>query len=208
MRKSYRALWLTPPSCRNLLHAAPDWERMMSSYALSKAVNELGLEWSPSEKPSHSRLSVGGEPDGTPVKNTRPPTSPKCTTSSQNFGARPIRLASAPLNQPHSHPLMALKREDTSICLLWMSPWPHISARLLDGRRGQHIHPSRAKPHLHSLDVPTQRLDRRLQRCTRWLCFRSFKPRCSQPTSRTASYATHPVLVETEGSSSGLAVVQ
>ncbi len=79
-----------------------------------------------------------------------------------------------------------------------------------------HIHPSRAKPHLHSLDVPTQRLDRRLQRCTRCLCFRSFKPRCSPPciyiyqytSARSASYATHPVLVETEGSSSGLAVVQ
>ncbi len=30
-RKSYQALWLTPPSCRHLLHATPDSERMKSS---------------------------------------------------------------------------------------------------------------------------------------------------------------------------------
>ncbi len=107
--------------------------------------------------------------------NAHPPYSPKCSTSSQNLGARPIHLASAPLLQPLSHPLTVLKRKDMSICLLWMSPWPHTSARprLSDGRRGRHIHPSRAEPYLHSLDVLTQRLDRRLQRCTRWLCFRS-----------------------------------
>ncbi len=159
------------------------------------------------------RVVFTGVPSGSP-----PTLVPLLPRSARRAHKIPIRLASAPLIQPLSHPLMALKKEDTSICLLWMSPWPHISAPpwLLDGRRGQHIHPSLAKPHLHSLEVPTQRLDRRLQRCTRWLCFRSFKPRCSPPciyiyqytSARSASYATHPVLVETEGSSSSLAVVQ
>ncbi len=41
-----------------------------------------------------------------------------------------------------------------------MSLWPHISAspQLLDGRRGRATHPSRAEPHLHSLDAPTRLL--------------------------------------------------
>ncbi len=59
--------------------------------------------------------------------------------------------------------------------------WPHISARpqLSDGRRGRAIGPSLAEPHLHSLDVPSRRLDEQLQRFTRWLCSRSSSPRCS-----------------------------
>ncbi len=132
--------------------------------------NHLAAGWTSGFYWGTIRLSV----------NTRPP-SPKFTTSSQNLGARPIHLASAPLLQQLSHLLKALKRKDTSICLVWMSQWPRISARprLSNGRRGRHIHPSREEPILHSLDVPTQRLDRQLQRCTRWRCFRSFKPRCS-----------------------------
>ncbi len=39
------------------------------------------------------------------------------------------------------------------------------------------IRPSRAKPHLHSLDAPTRRLDNWLRCYT--LCFRSSMPRCS-----------------------------
>ncbi len=62
-----------------------------------------------------------------------------------------------------------------------MSLWPHISARpqLSDGRQGWAICPSHAEPHLHSLDAPTRQLDKRLQRCTLWLCSRSSRPRCS-----------------------------
>ncbi len=81
-----------------------------------------------------------------------------------NRGVPPTRLASVLLLQLLSHPLTALKKKDTSICLLWMGLWPHISARpqLSDGRRGRAIRPSRAEPHLHSLDAPTRRLDKRL----------------------------------------------
>ncbi len=80
-----------------------------------------------------------------------------------NRGAPPTRLASVLLLQLLSHPLMALKKKYTSTYLLWMSLWPHISARpqLSDGRRGRAIRPSRAEPHLHSLDAPTRRLDKR-----------------------------------------------
>ncbi len=104
---------------------------------------------------------------------------PKVHTSSQYYGTPPTRLASVLLLL--SHPLTALKKKDTSTCLLWMSLWPHIYARpqLSDGRRGRAIRPSRAEPHLHSLDAPTRQLDKRLQRFTRWLCSRSSRPRCS-----------------------------
>ncbi len=61
--------------------------------------------------------------------NARPPSSPKYTTSSRNRCAPPTRLASVLLLQLISHPLTALKKEDMSTCLLWMSLWPHISAR-------------------------------------------------------------------------------
>ncbi len=130
---------------------------------MTKAVNELGLEWSPPEEPSRSRLDDCFFYRGAIrlSANARPSSSPKCTTSSRNLGARPIRLASAPLLQPLSLPLKVLKRKD--------------GCRLSDGRRGRHIHPSRAELHLHSLDAPTQQLDRLLQRCTRWLCFRFSK---------------------------------
>ncbi len=53
-RKSYLALWLTPPSSasRNTrLRADEELIRVMT-----KAVNEIGLEWSSPEKPSRSRL--------------------------------------------------------------------------------------------------------------------------------------------------------
>ncbi len=75
----------------------------------------------------------------------------------------------------------AIRGQDTSTCLLWMSPWPHISAcpRLSDWRQGRVIRPSRAEPHLHLLDVPTWRLDKRIRHCTLWLCSRSSSPRCS-----------------------------
>ncbi len=86
--------------------------------------NHLAAGWTSDFYRGANRLSA----------NARPPSSPKCTTSSPNLGARSIRLASTPLLQPLSHPLTALKSEHKSICLLWMSLWPHISARprLLD----------------------------------------------------------------------------
>ncbi len=115
-----------------------------------------------------------------PSTSARPPSSLKYTTSSRSCGVPPNRLPSVLLLQLLSHLLTALKKKDTSTCLLWMSLWPHISAlpQLSDGRRGRAIRPSRAEPHLHSLDAPTRRLDKRLQRYTLRLCSRSSRPRC------------------------------
>ncbi len=182
--KGYRALWLTLPSCRHLLHATPDSERMKSSSAswrrlsTSSGLNGLRLR-------SHFAAGLtSGFFRGAirPSANARLPSSPKSTTSWRNRGAPPTRLASVLLLPLLSHLLTALKKKDTSTCLLWMSLWPHISARprLSDGRRGRAIRPSRAEPHLHSLDAPTRRLDKRLKRYTLWLCSRSSRPRCSQ----------------------------
>ncbi len=58
-----------------------------------------------------------------------------------------------------------------------MSPWPCISARprLSDRKRGRAIRPSRAETLLHSLDMPTRRLEW-LRCCTLLLCFRSSRP--------------------------------
>ncbi len=98
MWKGHRAPWLTPPSCRNLLHAAPDWERMMSSYALCQRLsmssgsnglrqrNHLTAGWTSGFYRGAIRLSA----------NACPSSSPKCTTSSQNSyssGVRPSNSA-------------------------------------------------------------------------------------------------------------------
>ncbi len=77
-----------------------------------------------------------------------------------------------------------------STCLLWMSLWLHISARpqLSDGRRGQAIRPSRAEPHLHLLDAPTRRQDKRY---TRWLCSSSGFSLSQGPDERVRPGSTH-----------------
>ncbi len=116
-----------------------------------------------------------------PSTTARPLSSPKFMKSSRNCGAPHTRLASVRLLPLLSHLFTVLKRKDTSDCPLWMSLWLRISAhpRLSDETRGQAIRPSRSKPHLHSLDAPTRRLDKLIQRCTLWLCIRSSRPRCS-----------------------------
>ncbi len=139
---------------------------------MTKAVNELRLEWSPLR--SHlaagwtSVFSLGA------IKPMLVPLLPRSSYELDFVAHPPTRL----VLQLLSHLLTALKKKDMSTCLLWMSLWAHISARplLSDGRRGRAIHPSRAEPHLHLLDVPTRQLDKRHQRCTLWLCSR---PRCS-----------------------------
>ncbi len=72
--------------------------------------------------------------------NTRPPSSPKYTTSLQNHGTPPTCLASVLLLQLLSHPLTALKKKDMSTCLLWMSLWLHISI----GWKARASHPSKS----------------------------------------------------------------
>ncbi len=125
-------------TCRYLLHASA---RLKADDELicmmTKAVKELGLEWSP----SRSRLDCFYRGAIRLSAQRSSPSTTKCTTSSRNLDACPIRLVSAPLLQPLSLPLTALKRKDTRT---WMSPWPQISARqrLSHGRHGA-THPSK-----------------------------------------------------------------
>ncbi len=179
-RRSYRALWVSPPSCRCPLYAMPDSERG------AHPCHDNGYQWARVRVVSAwgailqqaGRFSRGAI---RPLANARPPSSLKSMTSSLNRGVSSTRLASVLLPLLPSPPLTTLKRRDMSTCSLWMSPWPRISAhpRLSDGRRGWAIRPSRAEPLLHLLDAPTLWLDRRFRRCTLWLCFRSSRPRCS-----------------------------
>ncbi len=87
---------------------------------MTKAVNKLGLEWSPPEEPSRTAGWMSGFSRGT-IKlstNAHPPSFPKSTTSSQNRGAPPTRLKSTLQLQLLSHPLTALKIKNTNTCLL------------------------------------------------------------------------------------------
>ncbi len=147
---------------------------------MTKAVNELGLEWSP----LRSHLAAGWTSVfswGAIKPPTKARTPPKFIQAHDIVASPPTCLASVIQLQFLSHLLTALMKKDKRTCLLWMSLWPHISARpqLSDRRRGRVIHPSRAELHLHSLDAPTRRVDKLLQRCTLWLCSRSSNPRCS-----------------------------
>ncbi len=79
----------------------------------SKAVEELGLEWSPPEEPSRSRLDEWFLPGAVrPLNNDHHHSSLKFTTSSRDLGA-PLTLPASvlPLHLP-SLRLMALKKRD------------------------------------------------------------------------------------------------
>ncbi len=151
---------------------------------LSKAVEELGLEWSPPEEPSRSRLDEWFLPGRRQAPQQRPsPFFPEVhdelTRSWRSpYSARPV----LPLHLP-SLRLTALKKRDMRGCLNWMSQWLHISAHPLPsaGRRKPVTRPSHAGPLQHSLDAPTLQLDRRLRCSTLWRFFRSIRPSSSLP---------------------------
>ncbi len=58
MRKCYRALWLSPPVTLPSSASRNAWLKMDEELirVMTKAVNELGLEWSPPDEPSRCRL--------------------------------------------------------------------------------------------------------------------------------------------------------
>ncbi len=121
MRRSYRALWLTPPSCSHPLHSMPDSERKRSS----------SVSWQRLSQKSHLAAGwMSGFSRGAikPPANAHPPSSPKSTMSSLNRSMPPTRLVSVHLPPLPSPQLPALKRRDTSACPLSMSLWPCISA--------------------------------------------------------------------------------
>ncbi len=151
---------------------------------LSKAVEELGLEWSPPEEPL-AAVWMSGFCRGAvrPLSNDHRRSSLKFTTSSRDLGA-PLTLPASvlPLHPP-SLRLTALKKRDMRGCLNWMSQWLHISAHPLPsaGRRRPVTRPSHAGPLQRSLDAPTLQLDRRLRRSTLWRFSRSIRPSSSLP---------------------------
>ncbi len=156
---------------------------------MTKAVNELRLEWSPPEEPSRSRLDEWFLPGHHQALCQRSyPFFPEVHDELTKLWHAPYSSRIRPSASVALTSIDGDEEKDTSTCLLLISLWPHISARpqLSDGRRGRAIRPSREEPHLHSLDVPARRLDKRLQHFTRWLCSRSSRPRCS-PMSRPVS---------------------
>ncbi len=150
---------------------------------LSKAVEELGLEWSPPEEPSRSRLDEWFLPGAVRPLNDHRRSSLKFTTSSQDLGAPLTLPASVLLLHLPSLRLTALKKRDMRGCLNWMSQWLHISAHPLPsaGRQKPVTRPSHAGPLQRSLDAPTLQLDRRLRRSTPWRFSRSIRPSSSLP---------------------------
>ncbi len=107
-------------------------------HVLSKAVEELGLEWSPPEEPSRSRLDERFLPGRRQAPQQRPsPFFPEVHDELTRSWRSPYSAASVlPLHLP-SLRLTALKKRDMRGCLNWMSQWLHISAHPLPsaGRR-------------------------------------------------------------------------
>ncbi len=152
-------------------------------HVMTKAVSELGLEWSPPEVPSHSRLHEWFLPGCHQSPRQRsspffPEVQDKVTKSWRALYSSHIRPSA----------FSAL----TSIDSAEEKGYKNLSPldESMDRRRGQAIRPSRAEPLLHSLDAPTLQLDKRLRRCTLWLCSRSSRPRCS-PVRRPVLMQLH-----------------
>ncbi len=106
---------------------------------MTKAVNKLGLEWSPPVEPSSSRLDEWFLPGRHQALGQRSsPFFPEVHDELTKSWHAPYSTCIRPSASTASHQLTVLKRKDTSTCLLWMSPWPQISAlpRLSDGRQG------------------------------------------------------------------------
>ncbi len=146
---------------------------------LSKAVEELGLEWSPPEEPSRSRLDEWFLPGRRQAPQQRPsPFFPEVHDE---------------LTRSWRSPYSARLRTSTSSALTTVDgaeengyermPQLDISAHPLPsaGRRKPVTRPSHAGPFQRSLDAPTLQLDRRLRRSTLWRFFRSIRPSSSLP---------------------------
>ncbi len=136
---------------------------------LSNAVEGLGLEWSPPEEPSRSRLdSCQGAIR--PLVNELHHSFQRSVMRLQSLGVHPTRPAYVPLLPLPSLWSTVQKKKVTTTCLPWMSQWPRISARPrpLAGRQKQLTHLSHAGLLQLSLDEPIHRLDMRPLRFTPW----------------------------------------
>ncbi len=181
-RKSYRALWPTPPSCRHLLRNTRLRVDEELIRVMTKAINELGLERSPPEKPSRSRLDewfLSGRHQALCqcLSPFFPEVHDELTKSwCAPYSSRIRPSASVSLTSVDG----AEEKGYEHLPPLDESVATHLCLPTAFERKARASHSSkRAEPHLHSLDAPTRRLDKRLQRFTRWLCSRSSRPRCS-----------------------------
>ncbi len=113
--------------------------------------------------------------------NAHPPPSPKCTTSSRNRGVPPARSCIRPSASVALTSVNGAESKGYKQLLIWISLWLHISVRpQLFRWEARACHPSKpCRATSALLDMPTWRLNKRLQRFTRWLCSRSSRPRCS-----------------------------
>ncbi len=153
---------LLPPSSSRNARLRMDEELIHSD------VNEFGLEWSPPEEPSRSRLDEWFLPGHHQApRQCSSPFFPKVHDELTKSWHAPYSSRIRPSASAALTSIDGTEAKGYECLPLWMSLWPRISARprLSDGRRGRAIHPSCAEPILHSLDAPTRRLDKRLRRC-------------------------------------------
>ncbi len=131
---------------------------------LSKAVEELGLEWSPPEEPSRSRLDEWFLPGRRQAPQQRPsPFFPEVHDE---------------LTKSWRSPYSARLRTSASSALTTVDG---AEEKGYERIRKPVTRPSHAGPLQRSLDAPTLQLDRRLRRSTLWRFFRSIRPSSSLP---------------------------
>ncbi len=151
---------------------------------LSKAVKELGLEWSPPEEPSRSRLDEWFLPGRRQAPQQRPsPFFPEVHDELTRSWRSPY---SARLRTSASSTLTIIdgaeEKRYERMPQLDESVAAHLCPPTAIGRRRRPVNcPSHAGPLQHSLDAPTLQLDRRLRRSTLWRFYRSIRPSSSLP---------------------------
>ncbi len=149
MPRSCRVCTSTPPP-RSLHSLGMDADL---SRVLSNTLEELGLEWSPPEEPSRSRLDEWFLPGRLfPEVHDE-------ITKSRHAPTYPVYM---PLLPPPSLRSTAQKKRVTTACLPFMSQWPCISVRPWPLAEGQKLltHLSNAGLLQLSLNEPIHRLDR------------------------------------------------
>lgn len=138
---------------------------------LSKALEELGMEWSPPEEPTRSR-SESDSSRGTvrPLDNELHHSSRRSTMRSPSLGLSLTLPTFVPRLHPPSRLSTVLMKRGTRNCLSWMSQWPCISAcpRPPAGRQRPPTRPSHVGRLQLLPEKPIRLLDHRPWRFIPW----------------------------------------